>query len=134
MQTAVSGSSPLDLYSDGVVYQQATPSGAASRGSPAGLFPFHPLHLMTDPTPLSPAAQAVLNAAQEASERSPDDILNEGRQIAVAVLKALADHVTSDEIMDSLSGEDGEGWSRMKEREIIRDELLARAAELEGQP
>lgn len=89
---------------------------------------------MTDHTPLSPAAQKLLNAAQEASDRSPDHILNEGRQIAVAVLKAFADQVTSDEIMDSLSGEDGEGWYRMKEREIVRDELLAITTELERFP
>jgi len=45
---------------------------------------------MTD-QPLSPAAAAVLNAANSASAYSPDDCLNESRWIAAAALRAAAD-------------------------------------------
>ena len=41
--------------------------------------------------PLSPAAQAVLDAANGASEWSPDDCLNDARSISVAALRAAAD-------------------------------------------
>ena len=40
---------------------------------------------------LSPAAQAVLDAANSASSYGPDDCLNDARQIAVAALRAAAD-------------------------------------------
>jgi hypothetical protein len=43
--------------------------------------------------PLSPAAQAVLDAANGASEWSPDDCLNDARSISVATLCAAADRV-----------------------------------------
>ena len=46
---------------------------------------------MTDPTPLSPAAQAVWNAANNSSAYGPEDCLNEARQIAAAALRAAAD-------------------------------------------
>ena len=42
-------------------------------------------------TDLSPAAQAVLNAANSVSYYGPDDCLNDARQIAVAALRAAAD-------------------------------------------
>lgn len=42
-------------------------------------------------TDLSPAAQAVLNAANSASSYGPDDCLNDARQIAIAALRAAAD-------------------------------------------
>ena len=45
---------------------------------------------MTDPTPLSPAAQAVWNAANNSSAYGPEDCLNEARQIAAAALRAAA--------------------------------------------
>ena len=48
---------------------------------------------MTDPTPLSPAAQAVLDAANGRSSYGPDDCLNESRWIAAAALRALADQL-----------------------------------------
>lgn len=44
---------------------------------------------MTDPTPLSPAAQAVLDAANGKSSWGPDDILNDSRWIAAAALVAV---------------------------------------------
>jgi hypothetical protein len=39
---------------------------------------------------LSPAAQAVLDAANNASSYGPDDCLNDAREIAVAALRAAA--------------------------------------------
>ena len=43
--------------------------------------------------PLSPAAQAVLDAANGANSYGPDDCLNESRWIAAAALRAAADIV-----------------------------------------
>lgn len=45
--------------------------------------------------PLSPAAQAVLDAANGASSFGPDDWLYDAREIATAVVRALADHAGS---------------------------------------
>lgn len=42
------------------------------------------------PEPLSPAAQAVLDAANGAQCYGPDDILNDSRWIAAAALRAAA--------------------------------------------
>jgi hypothetical protein len=44
--------------------------------------------------PLSPAAQAVLKAANGRSSYGPDDCLNESRWIAAAALKAAALYCT----------------------------------------
>ena len=44
-------------------------------------------------TPLSPAAQAVLDAANRASSYGPDDCLNDSRFIAAAALRAAVDQV-----------------------------------------
>jgi len=43
--------------------------------------------------PLSPAAQAILDAANGANSYGPDDCLNESRWIAAAALRAAADQV-----------------------------------------
>jgi hypothetical protein len=45
---------------------------------------------------LSPAAQAVLDAANGAQSYGSDDFLNESRWIAAAALRAAADHVDHD--------------------------------------
>ena len=45
---------------------------------------------------LSPAAQAVLDAANGAQSYGSDDCLNESRWIAAAALRAAADHVDHD--------------------------------------
>ena len=42
---------------------------------------------------LSPAAQAVLDAANGFNSYSPDDVLNESRWIVAAALRAAADQV-----------------------------------------
>ena len=85
--------------------------------------------------PLSPAAQAVLDAANGFSSYSPDDVLNESRWIVAAALQAVADQVVpltpkpSDTFccppVDTIL------WKRVTN---IRNQLLAIAAELEAQP
>lgn len=69
---------------------------------------------------LSPAAQAVLNAANSASSYGPDDCLNDARQIAVAALRAAAYQVEPDDGVPS-------------EVRRVLDKLLAIATELEVQ-
>ena len=44
--------------------------------------------------PLSPAAQAVLDAANSSNSYGPDDCLNESRWIAAAALRAAADQMS----------------------------------------
>jgi len=71
-------------------------------------------------TDLSPAAQAVLDAANGASSHGPDDCLNECRWIAAAALRAAADQMSC--------------YQSKKFLYSIGDamKLLAIAAELEG--
>jgi hypothetical protein len=77
-------------------------------------------------TELSPAAQAVLDAANGAQCYGPDDCLNESRWIAAAALRAAADQVVPalrlpyDSCCDVSAS-------------AIRAELLAIAIELETQ-
>lgn len=75
---------------------------------------------MTDKE-ISPAACAVLDAAFNASTWGRDDCLNDAREIAVAVLRAVA---SNHEFADVSVG---------KTVEVVRvDTLLAIAAELEA--
>jgi len=53
-------------------------------------------------TDLSPAAQAVWNAANNSSAYGPEDCLNEARQIAAAALRAAASQLTSAKSSDAL--------------------------------
>jgi hypothetical protein len=53
-------------------------------------------------TDLSPAAQAVLDAANGRSSYGPDDCLNESRWIAAAALRAAASQLTSAKSSDAL--------------------------------
>jgi hypothetical protein len=79
--------------------------------------------------PLSPAAQAVLKAANGRSSYGPDDCLNESRWIAAAALRAAADQVVPEQgcqIYGLTQRED--------ERQQVRDQLLAIVAELGAQP
>jgi hypothetical protein len=48
---------------------------------------------MTTPRPLSPAAQAVLDAAYDASMSLPGDILDDVLDIAAAAIRALVEQV-----------------------------------------
>ena len=90
-------------------------------------------------TDLSPEAQAVLNAANGANSYGPDDCLNESRWIAAAALRAAADQVVPEQ-SEPPCGE-SEPWpqsyqlmadSKWEQRQKIRTDLLAIAAELEG--
>jgi len=85
---------------------------------------------MTDPTPLSPAAQAVWNAANNSSAYGPEDCLNEARQIAAAALRAAADQVVPQcrKPMYADSWEES-AWTAQQD---ARADLLAIAAELES--
>ncbi len=79
---------------------------------------------------LSPAAQAVLDAANGAQSYGSDDCLNESRWIAAAALRAAADQVAP------LGYEDV--WTdgrilQYEKRDPVREKLLAIAAELETQ-
>ena len=73
-------------------------------------------------TNLSPAAQAVLDAAQR-YEINPECY---SRQIAAAALRAGADQVVPEEL---LKGSDPDAWLR----DEIRQQLLTIADELERQ-
>ena len=72
-------------------------------------------------TDLSPAAQAVLDAAINVAE-SPD-----AEAIAAAALEAAADQVAPSDAMEPRNN-----WPMAIECQRIRSELLAIAAELEG--
>jgi hypothetical protein len=78
--------------------------------------------------PLSPAAQAVLDAANGKSSWGPDDILNDSRWIAAAALHAAADQVVPD------IGYEADCLDEPVESELqcIRNRFLAIANELEN--
>ena len=76
--------------------------------------------------PLSPAAQAVLDAANGCCSYGPDDVLNESRWIAAAALVAAADQVVPVPKLPYDSCCDVSASA-------IRAELLAIAAELRAQ-
>ena len=76
--------------------------------------------------PLSPAAQAVLNAAEAVSEYGKATPLMKAR--LAAALRAAADQVVPEPVPSD------QRWNDvMAQRCVIRFELLAIAAELEGQ-
>ena len=77
---------------------------------------------MTNPTPLSPAAQAVLDAATERWLDVDDDI---PAQVAAAALRAAADQVVP---LHACSLGSTRGTTRLG----VRQKLIAIAAELEG--
>jgi hypothetical protein len=81
-------------------------------------------------TNLSPAAQAVLTAANGAQSYGPDDCLTESRWIAAAALRAAADQVVPDE---PLYGGDQRWMFERDARQACRKKLLAIADELEAQ-
>ena len=78
---------------------------------------------------LSPAAQAVLDAANSCNFYGPDDCLNESRWIAAAALRAAADQVVPEE---PLYGGDQRWEYERDERQESRKKLLAIADELES--
>ena len=76
---------------------------------------------------LSPAAQAVLDAANGCNSYGPDDVLNESRWIAAAALEAVADQVVYFPGRYPLN-EYMEGMREAKRE--VREKLLFIAAEL----
>ena len=80
-------------------------------------------------TDLSPAAQAVLDAANNSSAYGPEDCLNEARQIAAAALRAAVDQVMPEE---SLYGGNQRWMFERDARQESRKKLLAIANELEN--
>ena len=84
--------------------------------------------------PLSPAAQAVLDAANGFSSYSPDDVLNESRWIVAAALQAVADQVVPKGCLEHFPNDSAWQGGFTDANERIRFELLAIAAELGAQP
>jgi len=80
---------------------------------------------------LSPAAEAVLDAANGASSWGADDCLNEARQIAAAALRAAADQVVPEPPMIVEGGRTYEEAWTATVHDDIRRRFLAIAAELE---
>ena len=83
-----------------------------------------PASVAANPTPLSPAAQAVLLAADEHCECF-------GPMLAAA-LHAVADQVVPHEVVPPLLK--GHELERLCQRQYIRTQLLAISDELEAQP
>ncbi len=79
---------------------------------------------------LSPAAQAVLDAANGAQSYGSDDCLNESRWIAAATLRAAADQVAPLNYEDVWT--DGK-ILQYEKYDPVREKLLAIADELESQ-
>lgn len=72
---------------------------------------------------LSPAAQAVLNAANGACCYGPDDVLNDSRWIAAAALRAAITSVGAEEILSPDSSRtEGVKWC-VRRIFAIADEL-----------
>lgn len=86
---------------------------------------------MTDKE-ISPAACAVLDAALNASSWGPDDCLNDAREIAVAVLRAVADQVVpvEPEPPELPFADVNDPWPSWNANQKTRKKLLAIADEL----
>ena len=79
---------------------------------------------------LSPAASAVLSAANGVCSYGPDDCLNESRWIAAAALRAACECVVPEK--DPLDSEEWLGQSAWRQAELgVRFRLLVIAAELD---
>ena len=81
----------------------------------------HPICSMTDLTPLSPAAQAVLDASMKHSGPAFEPVV---RRLVAAALRAAADQVVPEGFADAYD-------CCLEIVAEIRDDLLAIAAELE---
>ena len=84
-------------------------------------------------TELSPAAQAVLDAAAKAME-CPDGFLPYELELMAAALRAAADQIVPLRLIDEPGFSPGSCCERVirEERAEMRGDLLAIAAELEG--
>jgi hypothetical protein len=85
--------------------------------------------------PLSPAAQAVLDAAFSAYWSAEQEAPNDEGMIAAAALRAAADQVVPEQqepVPDVDSVVEMQGWACVSQRQRTRSQFLAIAAELEG--
>jgi hypothetical protein len=82
----------------------------------------------TSMSELSPAAQAVLDAANGAQCYGPDDCLNESRWVTAAALRAAANQVVPE-----MRTPWNSTLTPLVSAENVRAQLLAIAAELEAQ-
>ena len=84
--------------------------------------------------PLSPAAQAVLDAYWTFADLVDRDASNE--EVLAAALRAAADQVVpaepENEDLDPCNPDDKAEWAQYSQRQHTRSQLLAIAAELEG--
>lgn len=82
-------------------------------------------------SPLSPAAQAVLDAATETFDLTHDGMLTPApaRLIAAATVRALVDQALPREPVWGMVMSDG--WILWRQRRRLRREILAIAAELD---
>jgi hypothetical protein len=81
--------------------------------------------------PLSPAAQAVLDAFNREARPEP----HHQREAIAAALRAAADQVVPEErepVPDVDSVVEMQGWACVSQRQRTRSQFLAIAAELEG--
>ena len=81
---------------------------------------------------LSPAAQAVFDAANGACCYGPDDVLNDSRWITAAALRAAADLVAPDDYKCYTGNLEWDAGMEAR-TDDIRENLLTIAAELEAQ-
>ena len=86
---------------------------------------------MTHPTPLSPAAQAIMDGLWDANLDGCESIESIRRCQAAAALRAAADQVVPTE-MDLPPIAPDLGHFRQHERRLARQRLLTIAAELES--
>ncbi len=77
-------------------------------------------------TQLSPQAQAVLNAANNAQSYHPDDCLNESRAVAAAALRAAAEQLTYRLIVSTDNGDNRDEVVYVSDLLAISDELEAK--------
>jgi hypothetical protein len=81
--------------------------------------------------PLSPAAQAVLDAAFSAYWSAEQEAPNDEGMIAAAALRAAADQVVPEQALEDVPGRFVNGCCHARLQDT-RAELLAIATELEG--
>lgn len=85
---------------------------------------------MTNPTPLSPAAQSVLDALHTENSTGPERYW--ARANAAAALRAAADQVVPEENPPWKTKMHPWQEERFEQRQVTRRSLMAIAAELEG--
>ena len=81
---------------------------------------------MTDPAPLSPTAQAVLNAINKELDEAPWDVSFLAGASAAAALRAAADQTRKQRLCPTM------GWAVKDQDFCLVSDLEAIAAELEG--